>query len=86
MAFDEADLQYSVANVPTSQAGCGRPTNMLLSSSGRSLYVSEKWTDAKPLLDDIIASNKYTLMPSFTDNFVAAKRNNAESVLKFHTV
>ena len=79
----EADLQYSVANLPTSQADVGRPTKYAAEALLAEVYMfQKKWTDAKPLLDDIIASNKYTLMPSFTDNFVAAKRNNAESVFE----
>jgi hypothetical protein len=79
----EADLQFAVANLPTSQSDVGRPTKYAAEALLAQVYLFEKkWTDAKPLLDDIIASGKYSLMPNFTDNFVAAKRNNAESVFE----
>lgn len=79
----EADLQYAVANLPTTQAEVGRPTKYAAEAVLAYVYMFEKkFTDAKPLLDDIIASGKYTLTPNFVDNFLAAKRNNSESVFE----
>jgi hypothetical protein len=79
----EADLQYAVANLPASQTDVGRPTKYAAEAVLAYVYLFEqKFTAAKPLLDDIIASGKYSLMPNFGDNFLAAKRNNAESVFE----
>ena len=79
----EADLQYAVANLPATQAEVGRPTKYAAEALLAQVYLFEKkWTDAKPLLDDIIASGKYSLMPNFADNFLAANRNNKESVFE----
>ena len=79
----EADLQFAVANLPTSQSDVGRPTKYAAEAVLAYVYMfQKKFTEAKPLLDDIIASGKYSLMPNFVDNFLAAKRNNAESVFE----
>jgi hypothetical protein len=79
----EADLQYAVANLPVTQTDVGRPTKYAAEAVLARVYLfQKKWNDAKPLLDDIINSGKYALMPNFSDNFVAAKRNNKESVFE----
>jgi hypothetical protein len=79
----ETDLKYAVANLPTSQADLGRATKYAAEAVLAKVYIfQKKWTDAKPLLDDIINSAKYSLMPNFSDNFVAAKRNNKESIFE----
>lgn len=79
----EKDLQYAVANLPPTQTEVGRPTKYAAEAVLARVYLfQKKWNDAKTLLDDIIASNKYDLMPNFSDNFVAAKRNNKESIFE----
>jgi hypothetical protein len=79
----EADLLYAVANLPLTQADIGRPTKYAAEAVLARVYLfQKKWNDAKTLLDDIIASNKFDLMPNFSDNFVAAKRNNKESIFE----
>jgi starch-binding outer membrane protein, SusD/RagB family len=79
----ETDLKFAVANLPTTQSEVGRPTKYAAEAILARVYLfQKKWNDAKPLLDDIIASGKYSLMPNFSDNFVAAKRNNKESIFE----
>ena len=79
----EADLQFAVANLPTTQVEVGRPTKYAAEAVLAKVYMfQQKWNDAKTLLDDIIASGKYSLMPNFSDNFLAAYRNNSESVFE----
>ncbi len=79
----ENDLKYAVANLPESQAEVGRPTKYAAAAVLARVYMfQKKWNEAKPLLDDIISSGKYELMPNFDDNFLAAKRNNKESVFE----
>src|SRR5690606_5833623 len=41
-----------------------------------------EYTKAKPLLDEIINSGKYTMMPRFMDNYRIATNNNAESIFE----
>src|SRR5690606_33711818 len=46
-------------------------------------YMQElEYTKAKPLLDEIINSGKYTMMPRFMDNYRIATNNNAESIFE----
>jgi hypothetical protein len=79
----ENDLKYAVSNLPTTQADVGRPTRYAAEAVLARVYMfQKKWNDAKPLLDDIISSLKYELTPNFDDNFLAAKRNNKESVFE----
>lgn len=79
----EADLQFAVANLPTSQAEVGRATKYAAEAVLARVYMfQKKWDEAKVLLDDIIASNKYSLMTNFNDNFNAANRNNKESIFE----
>lgn len=79
----EKDLQFAVANLPTTQTDVGRPTKYAAEAVLARVYLFEKkWAEAKTLLDDIINSGKYDLMPNFSDNFVAAKRNNKESIFE----
>ncbi len=79
----ENDLKFAVDNLPVSQTDVGRPTKYAAEAVLARVYLFEKkWAEAKTLLDDIIASGKYSLMPNFSDNFVAAKRNNMESIFE----
>lgn len=79
----ENDLKFAVDNLPPDQAEVGRPTRYAAEAVLARVYMfQKKWNDAKPLLDDIIASAKYSLMPNFEDNFLAAERNNKESIFE----
>jgi hypothetical protein len=79
----EADLQFAVDNLPTSQAEVGRATKYAAEAVlARVSMFQKKWDKAKVLLDDIITSNKYSLMTNFGDNFTAANRNNKESIFE----
>jgi len=79
----EADLKFAVANLPTSQAEVGRATKYAAEAVLARVYMfQKKWDEAKVVLDDIIASGKYSLMTNFNDNFLAATRNNKESVFE----
>ncbi len=78
----EADLQFAVANLPTSQADPGRPTKYAAEAMLARVYMfdNNKFAQAKPLLDDIINSGKYSLVPDYDMNYLIATRNNAESI------
>jgi starch-binding outer membrane protein, SusD/RagB family len=77
----EADMQFAVDNLPASQKDVGRPTKYAAEAILARIYLfQQKFTAAKPLLDDIINSGKYTLTTNYDDNYLIAKRNNSESI------
>jgi len=77
------DLTYAMNNLPdlAQQAEPGRPTKYAaMAVLARAHMQTLNYAAAKPLLDGIIASGKFSLMPNFMDNFDVAHRNNAESI------
>lgn len=85
----EADLQFAMANLPVVQPQRGRANKWAAEAFLAKVYMVEnKLADAKPLLDELIASGvtaggqKYALV-NFEDNFNAATKNSAESVFAY---
>ncbi len=78
----EADLQFALTICRLHrQIRAVRPSMPLkLCWPGYILFDNNKFAQAKPLLDDIINSGKYSLVPNYDDNFLIATRNNAESI------
>ncbi len=77
------DLKFAYENLPETQAQVGRPTKYAAMALAARAYLQDlKYTEAKPLLDAIIASGKYSLMPKFIQNFEIATNNNAESIFE----
>lgn len=77
----EDDFKYAIANLPTIQEEVGRPTSWTAKSYLSKLYMFNKdFTNAKPILNDIINNGPYQLVTNFHDNFNAAHDNNSESV------
>lgn len=75
------DLEFAASHLPESQAQVGRPTKYAaMALEARALLQDLKYAEAKPLLDAIIKSGKYSLMPNFIDNFNIETNNNAESI------
>lgn len=78
----EADFKFAADNLPVNQTQKGRATKYAAQAFLAKAYLFQrKYTDAKPLLEGIIASNKYRLV-DFLDNFRAATNNNAESIFE----
>ena len=78
-----SDLKFAWENLPESQSQPGRPTKYAAMALGARAYMQDlKYADAKPLLDNIINSGKYSLMPNFIDNFNIETNNNAESIFE----
>jgi len=74
-----ADLEYAMSTLPESQSQVGRPTKYAAMALAARAYLQDlKYAEAKPLLDNIINSGKYSIMPNFIDNFNIATNNNAE--------
>ncbi|MCX6262245.1 MAG: RagB/SusD family nutrient uptake outer membrane protein [Bacteroidia bacterium] len=77
------DAGYAWENLPETQAQVGRPTKYAAMAVAARAYLQVlKYTEAKPLLDNIINSHKYELMPNFDDNFNIATENNKESIFE----
>ena len=77
------DLTFAAANLPEKQAQPGRATKWAAKALAARAYLQVlDYASAKPLLDEIIASGKFTLAPNFFDNFRIAKNNNSEGIFE----
>ncbi|CAN5920623.1 RagB/SusD family nutrient uptake outer membrane protein [soil metagenome] len=79
----EADFKAAYDGLPVNQTQVGRATKYAAAAFLAKAYMFQgKYAQAKPLLDEIIASGKYTLVPLFYSNYNAATNNNAESIFE----
>ena len=87
----EEDFAAAAAVLPTTQNEVGRPTSYAAKAFLAKAMVYQGWDDngnavtaklqaAKPLLDEIVNSGQYSLVPQFSHNFLVATRNNQESI------
>lgn len=78
-----SDLEYAWQNLPETQGQVGRPTRYAAMALAARAYLQDlRYSDAKPLLDNIINSGNYELMPNFHDNYKIVHNNNAESIFE----
>jgi starch-binding outer membrane protein, SusD/RagB family len=80
----EEDLQFAIDNLPTTKIKNqpGRATKYSAEAMKAHVFMSQnKFSSAKPLLDDIIASNKFSLVDWFW-NFDMTHENNVESIFE----
>jgi starch-binding outer membrane protein, SusD/RagB family len=88
-----ADLKYAVDNLPNTQPNIGRVNKWAAMAFLAKAYMYQHdYTDAKPLLDQIIASGttssgtKYALSPIYQNNFnPATQKSGPESVFQCQT-
>ena len=85
----EADFKFAADNLPATYSEVGRANQWAAKSYLAKTYMYEKkFTEAKAVLDDIIANGvnskgiKYALVPKFADNFNAETENNSESIFQ----
>ena len=81
----EEDLQFAIDNLPeTSPLGeVGRVTKYAAMATKAHAYLYQnKLNSAKPLLDAIINSKKYSLVENYYDNYNQATENNVESIFE----
>lgn len=77
------DLKFAWENLPEKQAQVGRATKYAAMALAARAYLQDlKYAEAKPLLDNIINSGKYSLMDKFIQNFEIATNNNRESIFE----
>ncbi|GAB3937238.1 RagB/SusD family nutrient uptake outer membrane protein [Larkinella terrae] len=83
-----ADLQAAYDVLPATQTQKGRVTKWAAAATLAKAYLfQKKYAEAKTLLDAIVASGQYKLMPLYHDNFRAVTNNNAESIFEIeHSV
>jgi len=91
----EADFEAAAAVLPEtpSKGQVGRPTSWAAKAFLAKAKMYQGWNEdgsantaklqeAKVLLDEIVDSGKYSLVPKFDDNFKVATRNNPESIFE----
>lgn len=81
----EADLQFAIDNLPTTKYNneAGRATKYAAEAVKAQAHMYQKeYAQAKTLLDDIINSGKFSLVPEYTWNFDMTHENNAESIFE----
>jgi hypothetical protein len=81
----EADLQYAIDNLPTTKIRNekGRADKYAAQAVKAQAHMYQKeYAQAKLLLDEIINSGKFSLVPEFYWNFDMTHENNAESIFE----
>lgn len=83
----EADFQFAADNLTETKSQVGRANKWAAKSFLAKTYMFQnKFSEAKELLDDIIANGKtsnglkYELLDKYNDNFVARSKNGSEAV------
>lgn len=78
-----ADMKFAADNLPANQAEVGRPTKFAAMAVLARIHMFKKdFASAKPLLDAIINSGKYSLVDAYHDNYRIATKNNKESIFE----
>lgn len=83
----EADFKAAFEGLPATSSAAGRANKWAAASYLAKVYMfQKKYAEAKALFDQIIASGttangkKYALLPKYSDLYVIANDNNAESI------
>ena len=77
------DLAFAAANLPATQSQVGRATKWAAMALEARVFLQVlDYASAKPLLDAIINSGQFSLVPNFFDNYRIAKNNNSESIFE----
>ena len=80
----EADLTFAVSNLPESFPGQPGRANKYAAMTllAQAYMYQNKLSQAKPLLDQIIGSGKYSLAANYNDNYDERTENNSESIFE----
>ncbi|MEP6737004.1 MAG: RagB/SusD family nutrient uptake outer membrane protein, partial [Chryseolinea sp.] len=77
------DLQAAYDVLPAKQTQPGRISKWGAAATLAKAYLyQKKYTEAKPLLDAIVASGQFKLVDNYHDNFKAVTNNNPESIFE----
>lgn len=79
----EADLTAAYEVLPSIQGAKGRATKWAAAATLAKAHLFQKeYTEAKALLEEIVASDRFDLAPRYHDNFKATSNNNIESIFE----
>lgn len=79
----EADLKFAYDNLPETQAQRGRATKWAAGAMlAKAMLFQNKFADAKPILEALVASGRYRLVDRYPDNHRVGTNNNAESIFE----
>ncbi|MEL7589001.1 MAG: RagB/SusD family nutrient uptake outer membrane protein [Prolixibacteraceae bacterium] len=79
----EADMKFAAENLPPSWNDKGRASSWAAKTYlGRIYLLQGKYTEAKPVLDDVYMNGPFELMGSYDQNYKIAYNNNAESIFE----
>jgi hypothetical protein len=79
----EADLQAAIIVLPAFQTQSGRVTKHAAEALLGKVYLyQEKYTEAAAMLENVVSSNAYTLVPNFASMFLSSGENGPESVFE----
>jgi starch-binding outer membrane protein, SusD/RagB family len=79
----EADFKAAYDVLPITQTQKGRATKFAAAAYlAKSYMFQKKFAQARPILDEIISSGRYSLVESYFANYNAATNNNAESIFE----
>lgn len=79
----EADLAFAADNLPFTQTQLGRVTQGAAKALlGKVLVYQEKFSEAVPVLEEVINSGVYELFDDYSTLFTTAAENNIESVFE----
>lgn len=77
----EADFQFAIDNLRDTPVRFGGASSWSAKAyKAKAFMFQSKFSQAKPLLDDIINNGPYALVASFHDNFDVATNQNSETV------
>ena len=89
----EADFEAAASVLPDTQGEVGRPTKWAAKAFLAKAKMYQGWDasgnaniskleEAKVILQEIVNSGKFSLVPKFVDNYLVATRNNEESIFE----
>ncbi len=80
----EEDLDFGYKNLPSRWSGApGRATKWAAGAMLAKVYMFQgKYSQAKPILEDIIANGGFSLVAKYHDNYRAVTNNNSESIFE----
>jgi len=77
----EADFQFAIDNLPTSQSLVGKPSVWTAKAFLGKVHLQQTdWDAAFTLLNDVVTNGPYDLLPDYVDNFRLAGDNSVESI------
>lgn len=83
----EEDMRFAAANLPPRWDDKGRATQWAAKIYLARIYMFQgKFSEAKPLLEDVYTNGGFVLMPSYEQNFLIEFNNNAESIFEIQYV